>query len=270
MTVISIILRNRILEFINKFNSLSREVYYHSEGKLIHPNEFGGFRESLVAELLKVFVPMKYTITDGFLVNSKNEVSTQCDILIFSKDKTSFTVSENYQKFFIAQSVSVIGEVKSILSSSSLKNSLIKLAKNKQLRLSTKSTNINQLPYNEQVLSFLICEKIDMKMENIKDIFDNSYKYFPDVCKHNFILSLEDGLFTYYVKISDNNTNTLHYSSINGESYSHLKITADNKEHYIQLFCSYINQHLESYKDEDFDLLDHLPKDETEKIEYSE
>lgn len=269
MTVITTILKSRIKKFVYEFNDASREIYADENGKLRHPGEFGGYRESVVANLLKPYIPKKYDLADGFFVDSEGNVSTQCDIAIFSGDKTCFIESDNHQKFFISQSVVIIGEVKSTLTSKQLKEALIKLAKNKELRLKSKGHNSNALSYKEQPLSFLICEEIKTSSEKMKTIFNDVYSEFPESCRHNIILSLKDGLFSYYTEGKEKNT-TVQYPTVSGAVMKNLHIVSKTTERNVQLFCSYIKQHLETYKDEKFEFLDHLSKDDEEKLNYLE
>ena len=266
MTIITQILRNRIQTFIYDFNNLSRSLYVDENGILRHPGEFGGYREKIVFHLLKPYIPNKYTIADGFMVDSLGEVSTQCDIVIFSANRTCFIENESYQKFFISQSVQCIGEIKSVLTRKELKEALKKLAQTKKLRLSSKKENKDQLKYKAQPLTFLICEKLNLRLKDINKIFEEVYSDIPRIYRHNLILSLNDGLFTYYMQKPNKKTVTIHYPTVSGLEMKNLRITSKMTERTVQLFCSYIKQHLETCEDEDFEFLDHLPDDELEEL----
>ena len=74
-------------EKVNTFSKLysetSKNIFYDDEKhKLIHPGEFGTYRESICKDFIKFFVPMQFEIDNGFIINANNEISTQCDLFI--------------------------------------------------------------------------------------------------------------------------------------------------------------------------------------------
>ena len=124
------------------------------------------YRERCLKDILSYFLDKNYTISDGFIINSNNEVSTQCDVIIHNS-KIMPLIDNNISNFFPMEVISSIGEVKSTLSKDQLKETLRKLAKNKMLFSNRISTSQNQrLIIMDEVLplSFLVCKEIDCNL----------------------------------------------------------------------------------------------------------
>ena len=54
--IFSKLIRGKIEQFESDFLNISRQVFVDKDGKLIHPGEFGMYREKIVAEFLKPFL----------------------------------------------------------------------------------------------------------------------------------------------------------------------------------------------------------------------
>lgn len=123
----------------------------------------------------------------------------------------------NYQKFFPTERVVAIGEVKSDLSKSQLKEALIKLKNNKLLRESIPTNNSfifsdeNKLMYDpknnhkDQIITFLICNKFDFDFTNLVNEMDDIYDNCECYLRHNMVISIMDGTLMY--KGEDNKYN---------------------------------------------------------------
>ncbi|PWH86185.1 DUF6602 domain-containing protein [Brumimicrobium oceani] len=230
---------NDILVELTKFNvkniiesfNISKKVFSNKDtNKLFHSGEFGGYREDIIKNWLKLYIPEKFGISSGFIITSTNKISTQCDIVIYNKDCTP-TIDNNGQRFFPIETVVAIGEIKSdIQSAKSLNEILYKLAKIKELRLEIETskpdvyerrfeTTMKRLidlnpdkilppegvnpnnyleismkgnPY-DNIYTFLICNKFDFDYSK----FEFDYKDIQPYSWHNSILSLNDGGFSY-------------------------------------------------------------------------
>jgi len=166
------LLDSKIDSFMYAYKNLSRDVFVNEKGDLIHPGEFGMYREKIVSELIKPLLPSKLGIGTGFIITSKNHISTQCDIIIYDKENTPI-IENGEQRFFPVESVVGVIEVKSKLTKSDFKEALVKLTKIKALREDIGSKN----PYifkdgsftgfdtknnvRDQMATFLICENTD-------------------------------------------------------------------------------------------------------------
>jgi hypothetical protein len=186
------ILQRKIETFVSTFVEDSKSIFFNGT-QLIHPGEFGRYRENSIKDLLQTLTRLK--VSDGFIITSKDNISTQCDIVIY--DNTDFPVLENnLTQFFSIESVVSIGEVKSSLTKAKFRDALVKLAENKKLVEDIQSDRFIKKPdeYNYPI-SFLICK--DLKFSLNKIDFDEIYQDIPREYWHNQILIIDQGLFTY-------------------------------------------------------------------------
>ena len=84
--------------------------------------------------------------------------------------------------------------------------------------------------------SFLICQKLNFDIAKISfnDIYDSDIEYRH---RHNFILSLEDGLFAYF----DEDKKTYPYNGFGGAKYKYRHIAPDkNRYAHFMIFASFM------------------------------
>ena len=241
--------RERVDIFRIAFSVISTELFYdQKEKRLRHTGEYGMYRESVVRDFLKFLVPSSLDISTGFLTSSMEDVSTQCDVVIFDSGMTPLYQGGDRQTFFPIESVFCVGEVKSTLSKPELAKALNKLAKIKSLseRITHPTIIRKSLPgpfdptnhAYDLIPSILICQKLDFKLSNIENEIDEMYE--DGVChrhKHNMILSIEDGLLSYF----DQNDKNLPYPQLGGIDL-HNRFTYPHTNDYIhfKLFGSYM------------------------------
>ena len=155
------IIKRKIDLFLSTFITESERIF-NKDDRLIHPGEYGMYRERCLKELLRNIIPEKYRIGDGFIINVEGEVSTQCDILIYDPNIIPVTDNE-VARFYPAEGIIAINEVKSTLSKSELSEALYKMAKNKMLFSNRESLSIDK---TKKILNhiypstLLICKKI--------------------------------------------------------------------------------------------------------------
>ena len=168
-------------------------LFFFNDSQLIHPGEYGKYRENALKDLLSILT--SYKIGDGFIITSEDSISTQCDIVIY--DNNNLPVLENnFTQFFTIESVIAIGEVKSTLNHTEFKNTLIKLANNKKLK-----KEINGLgrekgigDENNSPITFLVCKNLSFNLKNIN--FDDIYKNVEREFWHDSILIIDQGIYT--------------------------------------------------------------------------
>ena len=204
------LVKSKIEQFEDDYINLSRQIFVNSEGKLIHPGEFGVYREGIIKNFLSPFLPTRLAIGSGFIITSKNRISTQCDIIVYDKEHTPL-IENSEQRFFPVECVVGVIEVKSKLTKSTLKEALIKLTAIKDLR-----NDIGSNPYifkdykddtkfdcklkvRDQMATFLICESIDIDIEKeINTLFADVYAGIDKALFHNMILSLDNCCYLYF------------------------------------------------------------------------
>lgn len=57
------------------------------------------YRERIVSDLLKPFLPSRLAVGTGFIITHQNKQSTQCDLIIYDKENTP-VIENGDQRFF--------------------------------------------------------------------------------------------------------------------------------------------------------------------------
>lgn len=264
------LVKSKIEQFEYDYINLSRQIFVDSEGKLIHPGEFGIYRECIIKNFLSPFLPTRLAIGSGFILTSKNKISTQCDIIIYDKEHTP-VIENSEQRFFPVECIAGVIEVKSKLTKSTLKEALLKLAAIKDLR-----NDIDSNPYifkdykdnslfnpklkvRDQLATFLICEKIDIDItKEIDTMFTDIYAGIDKSLFHNMILSLKDCCYAYF----DGTMISYHaYFDYTQTAFKNVCIFPNNfgyeKEH-ILLFLNYFYMIIASVSIMDIEITNYL------------
>lgn len=209
------LLDEKMRVFADAFCNGSRQLFVDERGALVHPGEFGVYREAITMDYLRAFTPQRMAVDSGFVVTASGRISNQCDIVIYDRSVTPLLQNDNRQRFFPVESVCAIGEVKSMLSLADLKTALLKLAGVKFLRDTVQEpTYVHcvkeearasryepHLDERDQIVTFLLCEAFSFdiaeKMEEVLSCYVQDHPMYPSNLRHNFILSIQDGLLTY-------------------------------------------------------------------------
>lgn len=246
--------KQKVNVFLSSFAELAEEVFYDKdEGKLRHTGEFGSYRENICSDFLKTFIPSYLNIGNGFLINNMNEVSTQCDLILYDPQYTPRIEDSDNHRFFPVETVAAIGEVKSKLGKSQLLTALVKLAKAKSLRRKVHSEcaimrRRNSLQEAEIghhfdfMVSFLICDSLSFKFDHISSEITAAYdkEGIDYLDRHNLVLSLQDGIFCYTNHLLDGDI-TWMYPSVNGEKMGNMFLSpGENDRNHLNAFTSLI------------------------------
>jgi len=211
---IQALLTEKIRAFSSEFLENSRQLFVDDQGQLIHPGEFGTYREAITREFLQAITPQRLAIDTGFVVDSGGRISPQCDIVIYERSITPLLQNANKQRFFPVESVCAVGEIKSVMTLKALKEALRKLAMVKYIRDclhepmyvhskkdADRETFAPQRDERDQMVTFLICERFDFDMvDKFKDVLSCYREAAPDLpanLRHNLVLSIRDGLLCY-------------------------------------------------------------------------
>ena len=222
------------LELLHSFER-SKEIFWNEEkNRLIHPGEYGEYREDLLKRFLKLYIPENFGISSGFIITSTGEISHQCDIIVYDKEKTPKIQNMESQRFFPIETVLGVGEVKSTINTiGELNEYLRKLSKLKELRSLVKDPTPYkrgnfETPYNpkenfaDNIFTFLLCYKLDFEFDLGKiDYQEIDYRLW-----HNMVLSLKDGLLTYRTK----KTKNLYFSYLGKNKYDYWFLKNDERE----------------------------------------
>jgi hypothetical protein len=104
------------------------------QAQIIHDGERGEQREQVVRDFLAKYLPKKYAIGTGHVLDLGGNISKQCDIVIYDAFNCPLLlVEEGYQLFPVEAVLGVI-EVKSILNASLIAESAKNIQSVKQLQ----------------------------------------------------------------------------------------------------------------------------------------
>lgn len=199
------ILNQKIDTFISAFVWDSDSLFKRNN-YLLHPGEYGKYREDIFKELLRIVINKDKSIADGFILTSDDNRSTQCDVIIYNTN-TIPLIDGGIAKFYPVEEVNGVIEIKSELSYIELKNALrkladIKLLSRKRRGILEKSCIISGEA--DDIVTFLVCKKFKFK-KNLD--FNEIYEGIPRRYWHNGIMSIEDGYWGYcmqYDNLIDN------------------------------------------------------------------
>lgn len=199
------IFERHITQFVGLYSEDSTAIFKDEKNKLIHPGEYGKYREESCKELLRLLLGKEVSVSDGFVITSDDQISTQCDIIVYNSNVSPF-IADGIAKMFPAEEVRMIGEIKSTLSRQDFIDALRKMAENKKKIIDGRdNTGVCQHgrqseTYNT-VASFLICNKLDFVFDKLT--YEEIYPGIDRKYWHNSILSVEDATLSYLLKFSD-------------------------------------------------------------------
>ena len=227
--IIDELIEERIDIFRSAFAQRAKVLFRDDEkqNNLRHPGEFGTYREGIVRDFLRSFLPQHLAIDTGFIVNALGNVSGQIDLVIYDPTLTPPLESKNRQRFFPVETVIAAGEVKSDVKRDEFEKALMRLAAVKEMRsnlpneasaavrwygLGNTEYNPDKIPF-DQVFTFLVCNKIAFPLRDaFPSILHEIYTSVAYEHRHSSILSLEDGLIHYISELSDGESAESYFS----------------------------------------------------------
>ena len=148
--------------------------------------EEGRYKEVILSEILRSFLPERYSVGTGFVLCKDNSITSQIDIIIYDKFKRDSN-AEILKKgdFVIVESKNVVGiiEVKSSFGSKIFeknKNAITKILKNRQKIEKDKIIDKNGIRYKENIFVGLFAFSrtrkygIDTICKNLKENLQDS------------------------------------------------------------------------------------------------
>jgi len=210
MQIVDKIVSSQLGMFATSFSNVARSVFYDENSQsIIHPGEYGMLRESLVRDLLTHFLPESVGVSQGFVVSPEGTVSSQCDIIIYSKIFSPKIHTPEQQRFFPVESVLAVGEVKSTVDSSTLRSALEKLVYIKEMRANLKKGAVAWSvfrdigPYNplghhfDQLGTFLLADSFSCTKRTVVDCIRGSAADKHPTFQVNMVVSIKDYLVNY-------------------------------------------------------------------------
>lgn len=192
------LLQRQIDMFVATFQDDGTSLFKNQQA-LIHPGEYGMYRERCFCSLLKAVLTRECSLSDGFVFSSVGgHLTTQCDILVKNAFSMPLTDSE-IAKFHPVEDVYAIVEMKSNLTKQQLTDTLRKLAEAKKIgddRSTQRDYRENAPLFYDAIPTFLVCNRLMFDGFDAVD-FNEIYQGIDQKYWHNAILSVEDGLFFY-------------------------------------------------------------------------
>ena len=96
------IFERHISQFVGLYSEDSTAIFKDEKNKLIHPGEYGKYREESCKELLRLLLGKEVSVSDGFVITSGDQISTQCDIIVYNSNVSPF-VADGIAKMFPAE-----------------------------------------------------------------------------------------------------------------------------------------------------------------------
>jgi hypothetical protein len=187
-------------------------------GKAKTPGLVGGARESLVRRKLQSILPARVGVATGCIIDSYGHTSNQADVILYEKDLCPvFSINEDSAATYIpCESAIAIGEIKSVLGTKELLDSVNKIASAKSLQrfandatcfrhygsvLVTQGSNEQSFdPVNkplDQMFGFVLCQSFALTTDTLlKNFKEACSKYSFDECP-NMIVSLANGVIVF-------------------------------------------------------------------------
>jgi len=199
---------HKIIEnIIGDINEAKRKASsIHSAGNI---KSSGDEVEELIREKISLFLPERYLVKQGHIINAEGKVSNQFDIIIFDRLNTpKFFETQNNTVFYPIESVLAVGEIKKNLRNKDLIEfgSKIKFLKEDMKRKLIPNSVFDGVLNDESSLSDIINMQTDRKFKNslfsfvfaidVHNIdslkFDDNFKYMPNdvyILNHSIFLT---------------------------------------------------------------------------------
>ncbi|MCL2839046.1 MAG: hypothetical protein FWE04_08330 [Oscillospiraceae bacterium] len=207
--IVKSLIDEKVENFKLAFQKTSFGLFYdEKKQELIHPGEKGTYCESIAKDFLRPFIPQRLDIGTGFIINAYDEVSTQCDIVIYDAKNTPLIENDQKQRFFPVETVVAVGEIKSgkkAISRTELKeivNKLAKIKKMNKLKGISNSENDHSHKFDKKdprdsLATFLICNDITRKEKIASEMSDLYEKDYIRDDYLSFALFIEGGVLSH-------------------------------------------------------------------------
>lgn len=148
-----------------------------------HPGEVGTGRENVLKTILSKYIPRRFNIDSGFIIDTLGRISQQIDIIIYEADYTPVFEIVEGKRFFPCETVVAVGQVTTEIGSSrKMQDCLENIRSAKSLDRSNRGTSqkitgpgicLTGLPpfdpnkeYRDQIFGFIFCSS-SMKTDSI-------------------------------------------------------------------------------------------------------
>ncbi|OOE58933.1 hypothetical protein BZG13_05565 [Salinivibrio sp. ML323] len=208
-------MKDDVVDLQSIFQSVSKQIkldYDELAEHIPHFGERGEGREQVVIKLLREYLPERFGVNSGFIVDVDGNVSQQTDIIIYDRFVAPKFKVTSSKYLYPCESVVAAGEVKSFLDKNQLLDSLRKLKRVRALDRTGRGKNRVRMGYhyrmNEEGLSpekhncdaiwtFVFCSDSPA----LKVVTENFIEELSQEAKHlwpNMICVLNKGIISYH------------------------------------------------------------------------
>ncbi|MFV2045394.1 MAG: DUF6602 domain-containing protein [Anaerolineales bacterium] len=106
----------------------------HISSQLPQAAAVGADREDALSKFLAEFLPTKFAVSRGFVMDHEGTVSSECDIVVYDPASCPLLYVEERNRVFPCEAVAATIEVKSRLSSANLEDAMGKIRRIKSMR----------------------------------------------------------------------------------------------------------------------------------------
>jgi hypothetical protein len=158
------------------FDGVSKKlkIDFEEQAKILqHPGEVGTGKENVLKKILTKYIPRRFNVDSGFVIDALGNRSRQMDIVVHEANYTPVFEIVDGKKFFPCETVVAVGQVTSEIGSAKrLHECLANIRSAKSLDRSNRGTNrlitgpgisLNGMPFNpnkefrDQIFGFIFC-----------------------------------------------------------------------------------------------------------------
>jgi hypothetical protein len=197
---------------------------FERAGKATTPVLVGSARETAIRAKLASLFPSYVGVGTGCVIDTFGKTSKQTDIILYEKDICPVYSINNTPEttYYPCEGVIGVGEVKSTLTKSELEKAFKNIASTKECQRyyppSKEKTGYRNFGSNQpilgvevfdqkhnfkhQIYGFILCQKIGSKLDTFMSQYIELLSKYENHLTPNVLVSLEDGVFTYYNDIT--------------------------------------------------------------------
>lgn len=187
-------------------------------GAATTPGLVGSARETEVRRKLEMLLPSKVAVATGCVIDSFGSTSNQADVVIHEKDNCPvFSISNTPEAtYFPCESVVAVGEIKSVLGTKELNDSVAKLRNVKALRRAMRDQTCFRLygqsfvaqgapqesidpvrKYWDQTYGFVLCQSFGVALETLAKNYAAACSEAAPELAPSIVVSLNDGVMMF-------------------------------------------------------------------------
>ena len=117
-------MQKRLGKILDEESKIMQKQFNEARGLTKHSYQQGYFFEEILRLFLKKYLPPSLDVARGFIIDSKDNISNELDIIIFDKNKTPIFFSAGDLRIIPIETALAVIEVKTTLDTTSLKKEI--------------------------------------------------------------------------------------------------------------------------------------------------